>query len=205
MDGLPSSVVDDLKKIVEACLHSREIISKLRLFARQMPAQRKETDLNEIIAERLFFIESRCTKHGIEIVRQLSPTLPRIVADPSQLHQILINLMVNAVQAMPSGGVLTICTYADKQQVVLTITDTGVGISEDCLKKVFLPFFTTKDVDEGTGLGLSVVDSIVKAHGGTISVKSDPGIGTTFEVRLPIETHDVRLPIETYTANVRSS
>ena len=67
--------------------------------------------------------------------------------------------------------------------------DTGVGISEESIKKVFLPFFTTKDVDEGTGLGLSVVDSIVKAHGGTISVKSDPGQGTVFEVRLPIETH----------------
>ncbi len=184
---LPEVVRGDLEKIVIACLHSREIINKLKFFARQMPVQRKETDLNEIILERLFFIESRCAKHGIEIVRRLDSDLPLILADPSQLHQLLINLMVNAVQAMPDGGRLTLRTEAVDKKVVLTVEDTGVGIPEEILSKIFLPFFTTKDADQGTGLGLSIVDDIVKSHGGEIRAASEPGFGTTFTVMLPID------------------
>jgi signal transduction histidine kinase len=187
VSNLPDVVRGDLEKIVIACLHSREIINKLKFFARQMPVQRKETDLNEIISERLFFIESRCAKHGIEIIRQLDSSLPIILADPSQLHQLLINLMVNAVQAMPAGGRLILRTEAVNNRVQLTVEDTGIGIPEDILSKIFLPFFTTKDADQGTGLGLSVVDDIVKSHGGEIRAASKPGKGTTFTVMLPVD------------------
>jgi signal transduction histidine kinase len=179
----------DLQKIVAACLHSREIINKLKFFTRQIPVQRTKTDLNEIITERLFFIESRCAKYGIEIERQLDPDLPLIFADPSQLHQILINLMVNAVQAMPDGGKLTLATLRQGDNVLLTVKDTGIGISKEILSKIFLPFFTTKDADQGTGLGLSVVDNIIKSHHGEIRAASEPGRGTIFHVLLPIETH----------------
>ncbi len=185
--NLPESVKDDLGKIVDACLHSRKIISKLKYFARQMPSQRIETNLNEIILERLLFIESRCAKYGIDIVRDLDPDPPGIHADPSQLHQVLINLMVNAVQAMPDGGVLTLRTAHDENRVKLTISDTGIGIDEEVLSKIFLPFFSTKDADHGTGLGLSVVDDIVKSHGGEIIAKSRIGRGTSFMVYFPLE------------------
>lgn len=185
--GVPTTVMEDLQKIVSACLHSREIIHKLKLSARQMPPQRQETDLNELITERLLFIESRCIKHGIDIVRNLDSNLPRIVADASQLHQVLINLMVNAVQAMPDGGKLTISTGMKGDRICLGVEDTGMGISEDALNKIFLPFFTTKDADQGTGLGLSVVDDIVKSHGGEISAQSELGKGTSFTVLFPID------------------
>ena len=181
-ENVPQIVLEDLEKIVDACLHSRRIISKLKYFARQMPSQRVSTNLNDIILERLLFIESRCAKHGIEIVRDLDPDLPSIYADPSQLHQVLINLMVNAVQAMPEGGILTLRTSHSRGKVRLTISDTGVGIPDEILGKIFMPFFSTKDADHGTGLGLSVVDDIVKNHGGEILAKSRIGKGTSFDV-----------------------
>ncbi len=187
VEGVPQSVLKDLQKIVNACLHSREIIHKLKLTARQAPPHREQVDLNEIIRERLFFIESRCIKHGIRIVRKLDARLPTLVADASQLHQVLINLMVNAVQAMPEGGTLTITTRGDVEKVFFTIEDTGIGISEEALNKIFLPFFTTKDADQGTGLGLSVVDDIVKGHGGEIFAESVLGKGTAFHVSIPID------------------
>ena len=113
--------------------------------------------------------------------------LPAITADPAQLKQILVNLVVNAVQAMPQGGKLTIGTRAIDSVVELSVEDTGSGMSEEVLEKIFLPFFTTKDVNEGTGLGLAVVHGIVTAHGGSIDVKSRLGDGARFEVRLPLE------------------
>jgi signal transduction histidine kinase len=152
-----------------------------------MPANRKEVDLNEIISDGLYFTESRCSKQGIEIVRKLDSQLPYVVADLGQIHQVLVNLTVNSVQAMPEGGILTISTYVENDKVVLRVEDTGLGMSEDVLEKIFVPFFTTKDVDEGTGLGLSVVEGIVTTHGGTINVNSSPGKGTAFEVLLPLE------------------
>jgi signal transduction histidine kinase len=189
-DNTPESVMDDLGKIVQACLHSRQIISKLKYFARQMPSQRVLINLNDIILERSLFIESRCAKHGIDIVRELDSSLPAILADPSQLHQVLINLMVNAVQAMPEGGTLTIQTSRVVSRVKLTISDTGVGIAEDDLGKIFLPFFSTKDADHGTGLGLSVVDDIVKSHGGEILARSQLGKGTSFDVFFSLGEQD---------------
>ncbi|MCP4678966.1 MAG: PAS domain-containing sensor histidine kinase [Deltaproteobacteria bacterium] len=195
-DGLPKTVGNDLNKIVEACLHAREIVSKLRIFARQMPAQKKEADLNEIVSDGLFFIESRCAKQGIETIRDLDETLPVITADSGQLLQILTNLTVNAVQAMPDGGQMTVRTYARELEVALVVEDTGAGMSPELQKKIFLPFFTTKDVDQGTGLGLSVVEGIVKAHGGTIEVSSRLGVGSRFEVRLPISDSNVEQPTD---------
>jgi signal transduction histidine kinase len=186
-EHLPNGIGNDLEKIVHACLHSRNIVNKLRLFARQMTANRKEVDLNEIISDGLYFTESRCSKQGIEIVRKLDSQLPYVVADLGQIHQVLVNLTVNSVQAMPEGGILTISTYVENDKVVLRVEDTGLGMSEDVLEKIFVPFFTTKDVDEGTGLGLSVVEGIVTTHGGTINVNSSPGKGTAFEVLLPLE------------------
>jgi two-component system, NtrC family, sensor kinase len=183
---LPRQTVADIEKIVTASLHAREVIKKLMLFARRMPPQKTSVDLNRVIEEGLYFIESRGAKSGVTIRRRLSRRIPRITADPSQLHQVLVNLLVNAIQAMPRGGTLKIATRASDRYVVLVVEDDGIGMSEEVLGKIFTPFFTTKDVNEGTGLGLPVVHGIVTSHGGTITVRSSPGQGSRFEIRLPL-------------------
>ncbi|MCP4591347.1 MAG: hypothetical protein GY842_11410 [bacterium] len=191
--NLPEQAEQDVEKIITASLYTREVIRKLMVFARQMPPKKHQVNLNRVVEDGLYFLEARCTKAGITVVRGLAPQLPDITADPAQLNQILVNLVVNAVQAMPSGGTLTVSTRVSDAYVLLVVEDTGTGMSEEVLGKVFLPFFTTKDVDEGTGLGLAVVHGIVTAHGGSIDVASRPGQGTRFEVHLPlIEAEETR-------------
>jgi len=101
-----------------------------------------------------------------------------------------VNLVVNAIQAMPDGGRLTITTHHSGSAALLRVEDTGLGMSGEVRKRIFLPFFTTKDINEGTGLGLAVAHGIVSAHGGTISVKSRPGQGSCFEVEIPVQEED---------------
>jgi len=184
--GLPVSVDADLDKIVKASLHAREVVKKLMLFARQSPAEMAEADLTRLVEEGLYFVESRCLKAGVELVRELGSEMPRLVVDQGQLHQVLVNLVVNAVQAMPGGGRLVIRTAVDGDEAVLAVADNGQGMDEETQKRMFVPFFTTKDVNEGTGLGLAVVHGIVTSHGGTIRVESEQGCGTTMEVRFPL-------------------
>lgn len=185
--ALPASAHEDLEKIIAAALHAREVIRKLLLFARQTPQQRGQVYLNQLVHDGLYFLEARCKKQGVELVRELADGLPAITADPALLTQVLVNLVVNAIQAMPDGGRLTVRTRPEPGYVVLAIEDTGVGMSADVLRRIFDPFFTTKDVGEGTGLGLSVAHGIISAHGGRIDVRSAPGQGSCFEVRLPLQ------------------
>jgi signal transduction histidine kinase len=182
---LPDQASQDLGKIEAAALHAREVVKKLMLFGRQTPPNTDRVNLNQVVEDGLFLLEARCTRGGIDIERRLDPALPKITADPGQLHQVLINLVVNALQAMPNGGRLTITTVATGNGVELVVEDTGIGMSEDVKQQVFLPFFTTKDAHEGTGLGLAVVHGIVLAHRGRLRVQSEPGVGTRFEVELP--------------------
>jgi two-component system NtrC family sensor kinase len=181
-----NQVTHDLGRIEAASLHAREVVRKLMLFARQAPPRKAPVNLNRIIEDALYFLESRCAKAGIEMEKELAHDLPEIAADPGQIYQILVNLVVNAIQAMPEGGHLSVRTDTSNGGIVLVVRDTGVGMEEDVLKKIFVPFFTTKDVDEGTGLGLSVVHGIVKSHGGTISADSKIGQGSRFTVFLPV-------------------
>lgn len=183
--SLPKQVSDDLEKIVGNCLHAREIIQRLLTFGRQMPPEKTLINLNQIVTEQLKFMEARCRKADVTVIRKLAEDLPEINADASQIHQVLVNLVVNAVQAMQGGGTLTIQTSATERNVSLVVRDTGVGMTEETKRNIFAPFFTTKDVNEGTGLGLSVVHGIVSSHGGSIYVESEPGKGTTFEITLP--------------------
>ncbi len=185
-NGLPEAAANDLEKIIKASLHAREVVKKLMLFARQTPPNKAEADLNQLVEEGLYFVESRCTRAGVELVRKLAEDLPALAVDKAQMHQVLVNLVVNAVQAMPDGGRLTIRTASDSEEVSLVVQDTGAGMTEETMKKMFIPFFTTKDVNEGTGLGLAVVHGIVISHGGDIGVESEPGRGTRIEIRFPI-------------------
>jgi two-component system NtrC family sensor kinase len=184
-DGLQKTALDDIKKITDASLHARNIIRELLIFARQSAADRIPVDLNRIIEDELTLFESLCEKSGIEIERVLEPNLPWIIADKSQILQVLSNLIVNALQAMPDGGVLTIETDSDPEFLSLIVADTGIGMSEEVKENIFIPFFTTKDVDQGTGLGLAVVHGIVTSHGGEIHAESRIGQGTRFLITLP--------------------
>uniref|UniRef100_A0A7C4CCA4 histidine kinase n=1 Tax=candidate division WOR-3 bacterium TaxID=2052148 RepID=A0A7C4CCA4_UNCW3 len=184
-EEMPGRVRSDIDRVVQAALHAREVVSKLMLFARQKPPTKEYVQLNELVEDGLYFLGARCAKAGIELVRELAPGLPAVNADAAQLHQVLVNLVVNAIQAMPRGGRLVVRTEAGDRAVALVVEDTGVGMSEDVLNRIFVPFFTTKPVGEGTGLGLSVVHGIVEGHGGAVEVESKPGKGTRFRVVLP--------------------
>jgi signal transduction histidine kinase len=181
--GSPAS---DLDKVVASCLQAREIVNKLKLFARQAPIQKTWMSLADIVEDACSLVEGRCRNEGIDIVTDFDAALPNVHADQIQLKQVLINLIVNAMQAMPDGGTLAIATRLDGRTAVIDVRDTGIGIAEDVVQEIFSPFFTTKDVGEGTGLGLSVVHGIVTAHGGTIDVESEAGNGAKFIVRLPL-------------------
>ncbi len=185
---LPDVARRDVEKIEAASLHAREVIKKLMIFAKQVQPKKIALDLNDVINESLSFLESRCKKDSIEVTLSLSDTLPRIYGDSAQLRQVVVNIVVNAIQAMPDGGGLTITTASQDNEVILRIEDTGVGMSEDVRKQVFLPFFSTKDVGQGTGLGLSVVHGIVISHHSSITVESEPGRGSRFEIRIPEAT-----------------
>ncbi len=180
---LPPGAARDLVRIVKASLHAREVIHKLLVFSRQKTPVMARVNLNRIVQDGLYFLASRCVRAGIALSSKPAPDLPEITADASQLHQVLVNLVVNSIQAMPEGGALTIETGADADWVWLSVQDTGTGISDEVKEKIFTPFFTTKDIDQGTGLGLAVVHGIVTAHGGSIRVESAPGKGARFEVR----------------------
>jgi signal transduction histidine kinase len=184
--GIPEEVKHDIDKIIAASLHGREVIMKLMIFARQAPPQKQSINLNRVVEDGLSFFESRCAKAGIELIRVIQPDIPEIVVDQSQMHQVLINLVVNAIQAMPEGGSLTIQTELSDGELCLSVEDTGTGMDESVIEKIFIPFFTTKDVNEGTGLGLSVVHGIATSHGGSVTVESKVGSGSRFTVRLPL-------------------
>jgi len=184
--ALPDVANQDADKIIAATLNAREVIKKLLLFARQMPPKKDKINLNQIISDGLYLFETRCAKGSIELVRLPLPNLPEIIGDQVQLNQVLVNLVVNAIQAMPNGGKLTIETDAENDYVNLIIEDTGIGMSKEVLEKIFNPFFTTKDINEGTGLGLAVVHGIITSHHGRIKVSSIVGEGSRFKIKLPI-------------------
>lgn len=178
---------EDIERIVKASLYTREIIKKLMIFSRQMPRQVTKVNLNDVVGNILYFIDARFQSRGITMVRQLDESLPLLNADEVQMSQVLVNLITNAVHAMPNGGRITVETRKKGQFINLVVTDTGVGMSPDVRAKIFEPFFTTKPPGQGTGLGLSVVQGIVDSHNGRIKVSSAAGKGSRFEIQLPLK------------------
>ena len=128
---MPAQVEKDLKSIESASLHAREIIKKLMTFARQLPPKKAPVNLNDVVNDGLYFFEARCAKAGIQLVRRLAADLPEITVDPGQMNQVLVNLVVNAIQAMPEGGTLTVETRAVEDGICLSVEDTGMGMSEE--------------------------------------------------------------------------
>ena len=161
-------------------------------LARPDPARKEAADFAGILRKSIDLISSQLKQGGVEIEIEIAPILPQIYADPQQLEQVLLNLFFNAREAMSSGGILTIrvsvrprdrATNSDSE-IMIAVSDTGTGIDTEDLPHIFRPFFTTKK-GGGMGLGLSVCESIVKNHGGSIVTESTPGQGTTFFVYLP--------------------
>ncbi len=165
------------------------IARQLLTFARKRQTTRLMVGINTVVAETLALREGECRRHGIDVRTSLAEGLPEVFADPHQLQQVLLNLLVNAEHAMAAadgGGTLTVSTSAPSiDEVRIDVRDTGPGMDATVRARIFDPFFTTKDVGEGTGLGLAVASAIVSEHGGTIGVDSTPGEGTTFTVTLP--------------------
>jgi PAS domain S-box-containing protein len=177
----------DLARIVQETSRCKDIVKSLLEFARQTEPKMEPTDINRAITDGLFFLENQALFHNIKIIKKLDPFLPFIRGNASQLKQVLINIIVNAAEAMHGNGTLTITSYPfpDRKSITLEFTDTGEGIPEENLTRIFDPFFTTKEVGKGTGLGLATSYGIVEDHGGRISVKSKVGEGTTFTIELP--------------------
>ncbi|MCP4719405.1 MAG: PAS domain S-box protein [Desulfobacteraceae bacterium] len=189
-EDLPEQVYHDLDHIIRFSLHTREVVKKVMLFSRQVKPKRNEIDLNQVIKESLYFIEPLCRQNKIETECLLDDLLPRITGDFSQLRQVVVNLMVNSAQAISDkGGKIIVKTSSQpRDRALISIKDTGMGMSSEILKKCFMPFFTTKDVDQGTGLGLAVVHGIIKSHNGRITAESILGEGSCFRISFPLST-----------------
>ncbi len=162
------------------------------LFAvRPMDLELREADAGELLRQMAAFIAPEAERAGVEIKLELADNLPRVQADERYMKQALLNLVKNALAAMPGGGSLILKSEGDQDEVRLMVEDNGAGIPEDDLPKIFEPYFTTKD--NGTGLGLTITFKIVKEHGGEISVSSRPGQGSVFSIGLPVPQRERRL------------
>jgi PAS domain S-box-containing protein len=173
-----------LRDVLVASERAAELTRRLLAFGRRQVLERTVVDLNDIVTESHQLL-ARIVGDDITVVTELDAHLPLVKADRGQLGQVLMNLAGNARDAMPGGGTLTIGTYADGADAVLTVSDTGHGMDEGTQARIFEPFFTTKDVGQGTGLGLAMVYGIVHQSDGHLSVDSEPGRGTTFLLALP--------------------
>ena len=175
---------EDLQTIVDETLRCRKIVKGLLDFARQTKPQKQNLDLNEVVEDVLSLVRNQASFQNIAIRTEMDPNLPSVLADADQMRQVVLNIILNAADAMPQGGALRIHSYfeAKSKQVILRISDTGPGIPVEIQDKLFEPFFTTKRT--GTGLGLAIAYGIMERHKGALKVESSPGHGTTIVVIL---------------------
>jgi two-component system NtrC family sensor kinase len=166
-----------------------KIVSSLLLFSRQRQPERSSVDLNRVLNDTLALRRFVISTEQIEIVTELEPDLPQTWADPFQLQQVLLNLLINAEQALrgrKGKRTLTVRSRRRGERIVASVSDNGPGISKEMLCRIFEPFFTTKPVGEGSGLGLAISHGIMRQHGGELRALSELGAGATFEMELPI-------------------
>jgi two-component system nitrogen regulation sensor histidine kinase NtrY len=164
----------------------KTIIGRFSEFSRMPQPQRRPTQVNEVVRSVLRVFHAQLQeKNQISVRTELAGTLPEIAVDPDLLHRALQNLVLNAIDAMPQGGELTLRTGALGDHVEISVSDTGSGLTQEECGRLFTPYYTTKQ--HGTGLGLAIVQSVVSDHGGKISVESTQEKGTTFRIELPCE------------------
>jgi PAS domain S-box-containing protein len=177
--------------IDEESRRCEKIIRDLLQFARPKSTDLCPTDVKQVLEKTLGLVANHLYKQKIESITRIEEGLPKIHGDPQELEQVMVNLYLNAIDAMPDGGTLTVAAKpifaatGTAQEVAISVSDTGFGIAPEHLPKIFLPFFTAKK-KRGLGLGLPICDRIIKNHGGRIKVESQPGQGTTFEIYLPV-------------------
>lgn len=178
---------EETELMLKTALHMAKIVKDFGIFSRQSESKFRTLSVNEVIEDTLSFSAIRLKHKGIKVKKELSSRLPLIHGDKTELQQVVLNMITNALDAMNEGGSYLITTDAseDNSRVKVVFTDDGAGIAQKNLNKIFDPFFTTKKEGEGTGLGLSVSYGIIKNHSGEITVKSKPGKGTSFSVHLP--------------------
>jgi len=179
----------DLEIVMREAIRARDVVRRLLDFARQSESTRARSSLNEVIEDVVALSRHLIHTSGVELKLDLDGNLPWISVDANQMRQVLLNLIHNALQAMPDGGQMQIVTEAavrnGREWIMISVHDTGVGISQFEQTRIFEPFYTTKGNQGGTGLGLSVTYGIVTDHGGQIDVESQPGTGSRFTVWLP--------------------
>jgi hypothetical protein len=174
-----------LEKIEKQTFRAAEIVNGLLNFARMNGSEFRDLDVNRLIQESLSLLDHQLRQTHIKVETALDTSLPAIYGNGGKLQQVFINLFLNARDAMSSGGELKIRTAMNDHMVIVDIQDSGIGITEEDIKRIYDPFFTTKSPGKGTGLGLAVTYGIIQEHGGRIFVDSCPGAGTHFRLKLP--------------------
>jgi two-component system NtrC family sensor kinase len=177
-----------VQKIATQANRCSLIIRGLLDFSRQRKPQKRPANLNSVVSECVALVQDQALFHNISIQKNLQADLPPTVMDPSEMQQVMMNMFINAAEAMDGQGELRVSTrvLSGEDFVEVVVSDTGRGIPEEEIEHIFDPFFTTKEVGHGTGLGLAISFGIVKEHSGSISVESEIGKGTTFTLRLPL-------------------
>lgn len=193
---LPEDVLEDLKQVADATERVREIVKGLLDFSRQTELKPQLADINELIKDTINLIGNQALVKGVILCFNPQEGLPKRTLDRSQIESVLVNMLINAIDATEKGGHIVISTalslpkelkpYAYKG-IEIKVSDTGCGIPPENINKLFDPFFTTKDVGKGTGLGLAVSFGIIEKHGGHVHVKSKVGEGSTFTIWLPLD------------------
>lgn len=184
MEFVLEDAADVLSDNIDGLKRVQKIVAGLKTFAYGGNEEPQEADIHEIIESALRVLSSE-TKHKAKIVKKFSKKAGKVCCFPEQLCQVFTNLVQNAAQAIEGEGTITLITDLKDKAVMVTVKDTGCGIPQDKIQRIFTPFFTTKAVGEGTGLGLSISHGIIENHGGSIFVSSEEGKGTTFEIMLP--------------------
>ncbi len=179
----------NLEKVVGEATRCRDIVKGLLDFARQTEPKVEESDVNEILNRTLSLVENQVLFQNVKINKLLSSSLPKVMMDSNQIQQVFTNIILNAAESIEGEGELIVVTRRapDNEHIEIEFTDTGCGIPPENHEKIFDPFFTTKEVGRGTGLGLAISYGIIARHKGTINIRSRPGKGSTFIVRLPIK------------------
>jgi len=189
VDGANAEVAEDLRIAEEEISRAQAIIKNLLEFSRESAAELERLDVNELLTRTLQLMQKYLQDNGVHVRTDLGP-IPPCLANANAMRQIALNLITNAVQAMPEGGGLVLRTGTVAPNLIrIEVRDTGVGIPAEHLQDIFNPFYTTKAPGQGTGLGLSVVHSILRRYHGDIRVASEVGVGTTFTIDLPCQCH----------------
>jgi two-component system sensor kinase FixL len=182
--GLDDKARKKLSIMAEEVTNLEKMVGEMRDFLRRPPASRQPGRLEAAVAEALAFFQDAFSEGHIEVARVEEGPLPELSFDPQQLHQVLLNLFKNALEAMPQGGRLTVTSRVRGESAEVVVADTGAGMPPEVAANIFQPYFTTKE--KGTGLGLAICQGIIQEHGGAMAVESTLGQGTTFTIRLPL-------------------